>query len=141
MARGAASVQDGARQVTARIQERTRQVASDTQEAMNKYGQAWQKILDDLKAVKASTAVSGGAVSEIYSAWMDWFGNAARVNAEASQQLMQCKTVQQVAELQKDFVTSSLRTWMERNAKVLEITQRTSKQALDPLDGRLSEVA
>jgi len=30
---------------------------------------------------------------------------------------------------------------MEGNAKVLQIGQRTSKQALGPLDGRLSEVA
>ena len=141
MARGAASVQDGAAQVTARIQERTRQVASDTQEAMNVYGHSSRKILDDLKAVKASSSVSAGAVSEIYSAWFEWFGDAARANAEASQQLMQCRTVQQVAELQREFVTGSLRSWMERNAKVLEIAQRTSKQALGPLDGRLSEVA
>jgi hypothetical protein len=141
MARGAASVQDGAAQVTARIQERTRQVASDTQEAMNVYGHSSRKILDDLKAVKASSSVSAGAASEIYSAWFEWFGDAARANAEASQQLMQCRTVQQVAELQREFVTGSLRSWMERNAKVLEIAQRTSKQALGPLDGRLSEVA
>jgi hypothetical protein len=31
------------------------------------------------------------------------------------------------------------RNWMEGSTKVLEITQRTSKQALRPLNGRLSE--
>ena len=141
MARGAASVQDSARQVTANIKERTQQVASEMHEAMTVYSDSSQKILDDLKAVRASSTVSAGAVSEIYSAWMEWFGNATRTNAEASQQLMQCKTVQQVAEFQKEFSTSALRNWMEGNAKVLEIAQRTSKQALGPLDGRLSEVA
>jgi hypothetical protein len=80
-------------------------------------------------------------VSEIYSAWKEWFGNAARINAEAAQNLMQARTLQQVAERQNAFATSAMRNWMEGNAKVLEISQRSSKQALVPLNGRLSDVA
>jgi len=53
--------------------------------------------------------------------------------------MLQCKTVMQVAELQKQFVTTGMRNWMEGSTKVLQITQRVSKQALRPLDGRLSE--
>ncbi len=139
--RGAATLQDSARQVTADVQERTQQVASEARAALDVYSDSSKKILEDLQAVRASSAVSAGAVSEVYSAWAEWFGNAARANAQASQQLMQCRSVTQVAELQKEFVTSSLRTWMEGNAKVLHITQRASKQALGTLDGRLDEVA
>ena len=141
MARSAAPVQDNARQVTANIEERTQQVASETREAMTVYSDSSQKILDALQAVRATSTVSAGAVAEIHSAWMEWFGSAARINADASQQLMKCKTVAQVAELQKEFVTNALRNWMEGNAKILQIAQRTSKQALGPLDGRLSKVA
>ena len=141
MARGAASMQDNAREVTAGIQERTQQVASETQEAMTVYSETSQKIRDDLQAVRASSGVSTGAASEVYSAWMEWFGNAARANAEASRQLMQCKTVKQVAELQNELATRALHNWMESNAKMLQITQRASKQALSPLDGRLSASA
>lgn len=141
MARGAASMQDNAREVTASIKERTQQVASEMQEAMTVYSESSQKIRDDLQAVRASSAVSVGAASEVYSLWMEWFGNAARANAEASRQLMQCKTVKQVAELQNELATSALHNWMESNAKMLQITQRASKHALGPLDGRLSETA
>lgn len=141
MQSGAASIENSARQVTADIKERTQRVTSEAHAAMNVYSQSSRKILEDLQAVRASSAVSAGAVSEVYSAWAEWFGNAARTNAEASQQLMQCRSAKQIAEFQKEFVTSSLRTWMEGNAKVLEISQRTSKHALDPLDSRLSEVA
>ncbi len=139
--RGAATLQNNARQVTADVQERTQQVASDARAAMEAYSGSSKEILEDLQAVRASSAVSAGAVSQVYAAWTEWFGNAARANAQASQQLMQCRSAKQVAELQKEFVTGSLRTWMEGNAKMLEITQRTSKQALTPLDGRLDEVA
>jgi len=141
MTRGAASVQDSAREVTETIKGRTLQVVEDTREAMTVYSHSSQKVIDDLQAVKASSTVSARAVSEIYSAWMEWFGSAARLQADASQQLMQCKSVKEVAEIQQEFATSALRNWMEGNAKVLKIAQRTSKQALGPLDGRLSEVA
>jgi len=141
IARGVASVQDSARQVTATLRERTQLVAADTQDAMTVYNHSSQNIIDDLQAVRDSSTVSARAVSEIYSAWMEWLGGAARIQAEASQQLMQCKSVKQVAELQKEFTNSALRNWMEGNAKVLKIAQRSSKQALGPLDDRLSEVA
>ena len=36
-------------------------------------------------------------------------------------------------------VSSALRNWIEGRAKVLEIAQRSSKQALRPLDERLNE--
>jgi hypothetical protein len=64
-----------------------------------------------------------------------------RINADAAQKLMQAKSLHQVAEHQNAFAINALRNWMEGNAKVLEIAQRSSKQARDPLDGRLSEVA
>lgn len=141
MARGAAAVEDGARQVTANIKERTQQVVSDTRAAMTDYCRSLQNLRDDVGAITASSSVSAKAVSEISSVWREWFGNASRINANAVQQLMQCKTLQQIAEQQNEFATSAMRNWMEGNAKVLEIAQRTSKQALGPLHGRLSEVA
>lgn len=139
MARGAESVQDSARQVTAKIQDQSQKVASDAREATKVYSETTQNIRDDMQAIKASSTVSAGAASEIYSAWSEWFGNVARINAGAAQKLMECKTLQQVAEHQNEIATSALRNWMEGNAKLLEISQRSSKQALSPLNGRLNE--
>jgi hypothetical protein len=45
----------------------------------------------------------------------------------------------EVAEFQRQFLTTAIRNWMEGSTKMLQITQRASKQALRPLDGRLSE--
>ena len=141
IADGAASVQDSTRKVTANIMEKVQQAASETRKAVTVYSDSAQKIADDLQAIRATSAISVEGMSEIYSAWMEWFSKAASTNADASQQLLQCKTVMQVAELQREFVTTAMRNWMEGSTKVLQITQRASKQALRPLDGRLSEAA
>lgn len=137
----AATVQSGARQVTESLTERTQDIASAAQDAMVVYTETSEKIHEDVQAIQASSSVTAGAVSEIYSIWGEWFSTAARVNADAAQKLMQARSLQQVAELQQEVATSALHAWMERNAKVLEITQRTSKEALRPLASRLGRVA
>ncbi len=139
--RGAAQVQDSARQVTVNITERAQRAASETREAMTIYNESSQKIVEDWQAVRTSSAASVEALSEVRTAWMEWLGKAARINAEASQRLIQCRSVKQVAELQREFVTSAMLNWMEASTKVLETTQHSSKQALRPLDERLNEVA
>jgi hypothetical protein len=141
VARGAASVQDSAREVTEKVKDATEKVSSDTRAAMTVYSETTQTIRDDVKAIQASSSVSTAAASEIVSAWREWFGNALRINAHTAQKLLQARSLHQVAEHQNEFAINALRNWMEGNAKVLEISQRSSKQALGPLNGRLSEVA
>lgn len=138
MASSAAAVQKGARQVTEDITEETRKVAFDAREAMTAYGEASQEIRQDMQAIRTSSITSAGAVTEVFSAWREWLGTAAHTNADAAQNLLHCRTLQQVAEQQTAYTTTILRNWMEGNAKVLEIAQRTSKNAMGPLNGRLS---
>ena len=139
--RGAASVQDSARQVTENLTERAQQAASETREAMTVYSESARKIAEDLQAVRASSAASLEAMSEVRTVWADWLSKAVRTNVEASQQLLQCRSVKQMAEVQREFATTAMRNWMEGSTKVLEIAQHSSKQALRPLDERLNEVA
>ena len=136
-ARGAATVKDSARQTIADIAKRTQQVATDSQEAIAIYNQTSRTIREDLQAVGASSTVSAGAATEIYSVWMDYVSSAARINATASQQLLRCKSIRDVAELQRGFATSALSSMMERNAKVFEIARRTSTKAMGTLGARL----
>lgn len=141
VARGAAAVQDSARQVTETVKDATLKVASDTRAAMTVYRETTQTISDDVQAIRASSTVTTAAASDIVSAWREWFGNAMRINADTAQKLLQARTLHHVVEHQNEFAINALRNWMEGNAKVLEISQRSSRQALGLLNGRLSEVA
>ena len=137
--RGAASVQDSARQVTTNLTERAQRVASEARDAMTVYSESTRNITEDLQAVRASSAASVEALSEVRTAWVEWFSKTARINAEASQQLFRCRSVKHVAELQREYATTAMRNWMETSTKVLETAQHSSKQALRPLDERLNE--
>jgi hypothetical protein len=121
--------------------ERTQKAVSSTGEALAVYRGSMRKAADDMQAVSASASIRTRAASEVGSAWMNWAGAAARTNVEASQRLMQCRTFQEVAEAQREYLTGTMRNLMERNAKVLEVSQRSFQQARGPLDARLNEAA
>ncbi|QDA36211.1 hypothetical protein E4191_18995 (plasmid) [Paracoccus liaowanqingii] len=120
---------------------RTQKIASDTREAMSVYGDTAREIFGDLQAAKSSPAVSTQVVSEISFAWMDWFGRAARANAQASRQLMRSRSLKDIAEVQKEFATSTMQNWMDRRAAVLRIAQRGSEQGPSPLQAHRSDTA
>jgi hypothetical protein len=133
-------VQDSARQVTANITERAQRVASEARDADDVYNESTQTIAQDWQAVRASSATSVEALSEVRTAWTEWFGKATRLNAELA-------AVHAVPEREagggapKGVRTTAMRNWMEASTKVLETAQHTSKQALRPLDERLNEAA
>ena len=79
--------------------------AFSTRDAMAIYSGSSQPFAGDLQAIRASSAVSREAASEVYTAWMEWLEKAGRANAEVSQQLIQCRSVKQVAEVQRQFVS------------------------------------
>lgn len=136
-ARDATSDKDAVRQSIADIAEQTQQIAADGQEAIALHYQPSRSIRDDLQSIGASSTGSASATTGIYSVWMDYVSSAARINATASQHLMRCKSIREVADLQREFATSALRSVMERNAKVFKIALRTSAKAMGPLGARL----
>ncbi|MCZ0964248.1 hemerythrin domain-containing protein [Paracoccus benzoatiresistens] len=141
MERGAAAVQNRAREVTEALTERAQQVASDTQEAMTIYSDSAQKMASDMQTLTISSTASVQALSDIASVWSDWFGKAARANAEFSQRLVRSRTLKGVAESQREFATTLLHNWMEHRTAMLEITQRSSERALSARERRASETA
>ncbi|WP_410217624.1 hemerythrin domain-containing protein [Paracoccus sp. (in: a-proteobacteria)] len=141
MERGAAAMQDRARQVTETLTERTQQVASDTREALTIYSDAARTMAEDMQVVTTTSVASVQAVSDVTSAWTSWFEKATRANAEASQKLLRVKSVKDLAELQRNFATSAMHNWMERRTAMLQIAQRSSRQALSPLQARVDEAA
>lgn len=139
--RGASAAVEGVRHVTVNMAEQAQQATSAAREAIAIYSGSAHQTGDDLRAVIESSNIALKALSEIPSAWMDWASRMARANAQASQQLLECRTIKQLAETQRNIVSNGVREWMEGSTQVLQIVQRTSKQALRPLDSRLGEAA
>lgn len=141
MQRGAGVIQDKARQLTETLTERTQKVASDSREALTIYSDAARMLGADLQSVTTSSSATAQALSDVTSAWSDWVSKATRAQTDASQKLLQAKSVKDVAVVQREFVSTAMHHWIERRTAMLQIAQRSSEQALSPLQARIRETA
>jgi len=137
--RGVETTQQSAQQLAAGLIEQAQQAASGAREAMTVYGGTVHKAADDVRAISASTNIAATGLSQFASAWFDWVGKVANTNTEMTRRLFQVRSVSALADAHREFVTSSTRNVIECNSALLEIAQRTSKQAMRPLEGQLSK--
>tara|TARA_R110001606_G_scaffold114109_1_gene241448 strand:+ start:16915 stop:18018 length:1104 start_codon:yes stop_codon:yes gene_type:complete len=141
MQRGAGAIQDKARQLTETLTERTQKVASDSREALTIYSDAARTLGAELQSVTTSSSATAQALSDVTSAWSDWFSKATRAQTDASQKLLQAKSVKDVAVVQREFVSTAMHNWIERRTAMLQIAQRSSERALSSLQALISEKA
>jgi hypothetical protein len=125
----AASVSEAVCKVTAEVLEQTEQAISAIVPAMAVDQGAMQKTAGNLRAGTVSSDITSKAAT-VGSAWMNWVGRLARINLDTTQKLMRCRTLVDVAETQREFLTNSMSSWVERNAQVLKASNRTSQQII-----------
>ncbi|MBW8785673.1 MAG: phasin family protein [Novosphingobium sp.] len=138
---GVASAEIGVRRVASAIGEQAQNAADAARETITTYTDTARNTGRDLKALGTATNVARKAASEITSAWFGWVTKTARVNVGATRQLLQCRSVRDLAELHRDVVSSHFRDMLEGSKQVLDIAAETARQAIRPLDNRLAEGA
>lgn len=137
----ATAVQEGARRMSETVASQTLQASDSMRGALTAYREAAQTTSESLRAVTASSSFATRGLTEFGSIWLDCMSKMARTSSDASRQLLQCRTLQQVAETQSEFANRLMHDLMEGSAMALQAAQRAAKQALQPLDGRLGKGA
>lgn len=120
-------------EATKRVAKQAEKVATDAKDALAVVGQAGQKIRKDLEV---SSTITADKTADIYAIWMDYATTAAGINTTAAQQLMSCKSIFDVADLQRDFTTSAMRNAIARNVSLLKLTNQASENVMDTIGAR-----
>jgi len=136
--REAASAVEGVRHVAADMAESAQRATEAAGEAMTIYSGTARRAGDDVRVMIEASNSALRTVAEVPTAYLEWASRIARASTEAPQRLLACRSLKEIAETQRDLLSDALRDWMEGSSKLLEITQRASRQALRPLDARLS---
>ena len=122
----AAPAQSEADPLAAAAHDHAQQAALQARDVLASTEEPIEAIVD-LSANRDVSAVSTPALFNIHSAW-EWFGNATLANAKAAQQLLGCRSVREVAEVNRELFASAMRNWMEGSSRVFQITQATSER-------------
>jgi flagellar biosynthesis GTPase FlhF len=87
----------------------------------------------DIQAFGAFSTNAAGGMREIGSAWLAWFGGSTSDGLELSHRLLQCRTLQELAETQRSYLAGSTRGWLDHNARVLKISRQMADEGLRTL--------
>ena len=102
---------------------------AEIQGVTNSYIDAIKTLVPDLQTVAALPQAAVSAMTDIRSAWIDLMGQTTQM----SQDLLQ-----QGAEQQQRFAANVVRSWMEHNARVMQITMRVAQEGFQPFVDRSS---
>ncbi len=101
------------------------------------YGETAQITAQEMQTIATCSSIAAGGLGEMRQAWMDWVNRGLRAGARASQELMRCTTIEQLAGIQRDFLKESLENLLEGSAQMLRISSRISEDAARPMEDRM----
>ena len=135
--RAAAATHEGVRRMTETAADNAQRTTAAVLDTVEIYRDAARDTGQDFQALAAFSQAANGGMTEIGSAWTDWLREAARANTQLSQRLLRSRTMQELAETQCEFLADSTRSWMEHNARLLQVSRRVADEGLRALGGRL----
>ena len=104
------------------------------------YGETAQLTAEDMQAIATCSSIAAGGMGEMRHAWMDWLSRSLRVGARASEQLLRCTTIEQLADIQRNFLKESLDSLLEGSAQMLRISSRITEDAARPIEDRVAHL-
>lgn len=137
LARTAEAARDGTRRVAEGLTDGARRVAASVQEAAETYRRSARTATLDLQAATAVSQATIGTMAQIRSEGQAWLGRAVDDGVRFSGELLRCRSPQQLAQLQGEFLTNATRNWLGSSARILGLSQAMAGQALPALQARL----
>lgn len=131
---GAETAAEGARHAMESVSEQAGRSGRAMMAAAEIYGETAQLTAEDFQAIATCSNVAAGGMSELRQAWMEWLGRGLRTSARASQELMRCTTIEQLAGVQRNFLKESFENLLEGSAQMLRISSRISEDARRPIE-------
>lgn len=138
---GAETATEGARRLTQEVAQQAEHGSRSMLAAAEIYSETAQLTAEDLQAITTCSTIAAGGMTELRQTWMDWLGRTLRSSARASQELLRCTTIEQVAEVQRSFLKENLDHLLEGSAQMLRISGRVSEDARRPIEDRVTHHA
>ena len=119
-----------------RVSEATAGAKSAVFAAADIFNETAQLSAEDVQVIATCSSIAAGGLGEMRHAWLEWISRNLRASARASQELMRCTTIEQVAEIQRGFVNETLDNLLKGSAQLLRISSRVSEDAARPIEDR-----
>jgi hypothetical protein len=115
---------------------RSHRVLEQSARTLEIYREAGEATAEHLQALFASGVSLTRGMQEMQLVTLRIFDHAAERNASRPQRLLHCKSMIDVAEMQRELCVDSINYALEAGSALLQIAGRVAQEATRPLQGR-----
>lgn len=112
---------------------RSHHMMSSAAHAMDVYREASEKSAERVQALFSSVMTMGRGLQSMQHAWLEMMDHSMEHAAHKPQDLLRCKSMVELAEVQRDLYLDALNHTFESTSRLLEIASRTAQDAVRPL--------
>jgi hypothetical protein len=112
---------------------RGRALMSSAAHAMDVYRDASERSADRVQALFSSAVLVGRGLQTMQHAWLEMIDHTMEHAAHKPQDLLRCKTIVELAEVQRDLYLDAINTAFESTSRMLDLAGRTAQDAVRPL--------
>jgi hypothetical protein len=112
---------------------RSRDLMSTARHAMDVYRDASERSAERVQALFSSAMLMGRGLQTMQHAWLELIDHTMEHAAHKPQDLLRCKTMVELAEVQRDLYLDAINNAFESTSKMLDLAGRTAQDAVRPL--------
>ncbi len=112
---------------------RSHHMMSSAAHAMDIYRDAAERSAGRVQALMASAMTLGRGMAGIQHAWFEMADHTMEAAAHRPRDLLRCKTMIELAEVQRDLYLDAINHAFESTSRLLEMAGRTAQDAVRPL--------
>lgn len=113
--------------------DRGHHLLSSTVQAMDIYSDAAERSSQRVQALVTSALVFTRGVQKMQQAWLEMIDQSMERAAHRPQDLLRCKTLVELAEVQRDIYAETVNHAFDSTARLLDLASRTAQDAVRPL--------
>ncbi|MDR3532851.1 MAG: phasin family protein [Rhodopila sp.] len=102
-------------------------------QAMDIYRDASERSAERVQSLFSSCVTLGRGLQEIQQAWLEMLDRSMEHAAHKPQDLLRCKTIVEMAEVQRDLYVDAINHAIESSSRLLDLAGRTAQDAVRPL--------
>lgn len=118
-----------------------RQQAERAKTLMSASTKAYQDVAgsskDDVEAIMQSGARLAQGMQEVGWEMVNFTNESLRCGLRAANDLMECRSVEDMVAVQRDYVKESVDIFLSESAKLLRMTSSTANEAVTPISQRV----
>lgn len=112
---------------------RGRHLLTSAVHVMDIYRDASERSAMRMQALMSSAMTLGRGLQQMQHAWLEMLDQAVEHAAHRPQDLLRCKTMVEVAEVQRDLYMDTVNHVFRSSSRMLEMAGRTAQDAVRPL--------